>query len=153
MSSFFLDTSALVKLYVREPGSEAMIALVTSDEGHALAILSITGLELRSALRRRERAGDVSSEDAERVIERSTSDFERRYERVRVNDRLIERASSLVDRHSLRAYDALQLAGCLEWKGSGRADAAFVCSDSRLLEAAVAESLATLDPAKQKKAP
>jgi uncharacterized protein len=152
VSSYFLDTSALVKLYVREPGSEAMVELATADEGHALALLSVTSIEFRSALRRRERSGDVSAEDATHVLERFATHVENRFERISVSDPLVDRALALVDRHALRAYDAMQLAGCLQWKSSGILDdAVFVCSDKALLAAAVAEGVKTFDPTAGKK--
>lgn len=85
------------------------------------------------------------------MVERFTRHFESRYERVCVTDPLVETASALVDRHALRAYDALQPGGCLDWKRTGVTDPVFVCSDKSLLAAAIAEGLATLDPTGNKK--
>ncbi|HEY9084525.1 MAG TPA: type II toxin-antitoxin system VapC family toxin [Candidatus Tyrphobacter sp.] len=152
MAAYFVDTSALVKLYVREPGTAEMLQIVGSEETHALALASVTPLELRSAVRRRERAGDLSSEVASQILERFTAQFETRFERVPVNEPLVEQALGLVDRHGLRAYDAVQLAACLQWKSSGMAgDPIFACADGALLAAARAEGVATLNPAESAK--
>jgi predicted nucleic acid-binding protein len=50
----------------------------------------------------------------------------------------------MIDRYPLRAYDAVQLAGCLVL--SAIEDLTFVCSDLQLLEAARSEQLSVLDP-------
>jgi predicted nucleic acid-binding protein len=64
-----------------------------------------------------------------------------------LNDQLIDLATSLVNRNALRAYDAVQLAGCLMLKENAISDEpSFVCSDQRLLQAAENEGLACLDP-------
>jgi predicted nucleic acid-binding protein len=146
VASYFIDTSALAKLYVKEPGSERMLDLVRSEEAPAIAILSVTQVELRSAVRKRQRAGDLTVDETEKIVERFNQHAQNLYERVSLNDPLIEAALSLVDRHALRAYDALQLAGCLEWKRLGAVAPSFVCSDKALLLAARTEGLATLDP-------
>jgi predicted nucleic acid-binding protein len=60
---------------------------------------------------------------------------------------VIDGACSLADRHALRAYDAVQLAGCLTLKTSStRDEPTFVCSDRRLIEAAESEGLPVMDP-------
>jgi predicted nucleic acid-binding protein len=55
-----------------------------------------------------------------------------------------------LERHPLRAYDALQLASALESDtrlvGAGLAPLVFVTADTRLLAAASAEGLAIEDP-------
>lgn len=67
-----------------------------------------------------------------------------------MNDALIDVATGLVDRHALRAYDAVQLAGCIALKANAAGDEPiFVCSDRRLVEAAEAEGLSSLDPTVQ----
>jgi predicted nucleic acid-binding protein len=66
---FYLDTSALVKLYVREPGTEQMLRLADPAGGHTLALLGLTRVEFRSAVRQRERAGDLAHDIAARLID------------------------------------------------------------------------------------
>ena len=50
-------------------------------------------------------------------------------------------------RHPLRAYDAIQLAGCLALGSRMTERPSFVCSDHRLLRAAEGEGFTALDPA------
>ena len=58
----------------------------------------------------------------------------------------MEEAARLIDRHPLRAYDALQLAGCLVVRDGMAGPVTFVCADVRLCEAAGHEGLAALNP-------
>lgn len=62
----------------------------------------------------------------------------------------MQQACDLLERHPLRAYDAVQLASALESNQLFLTDAAitltFVSADQRLLTAAIAEGLAVEDP-------
>ena len=73
--------------------------------------------------------------------------MESRFLRQAVNDTVIDTALEMIDRYALRAYDAVQLAGCLVIRGAAAEAFTFVCSDHRLLEAARSEQLRVLDPA------
>lgn len=146
MAGLFLDTSALVKLYVQEPGTDRLLHLA-SDRNNRLAILSIAAVEFRSAIRRREREGDIDPADVSAILESLQSHLETRFIRQPINDGVIDEAMAMVDRHALRAYDALQLAGCLALNALERNAYGFVCADRKLLDAAEAEQLRIIDPA------
>jgi predicted nucleic acid-binding protein len=146
LALFFLDTSALVKLYVREAGTDQVLDLA-DDTAHDIALLSITAVELRSAVRRRQRENDISDEDAEQINEAFAADLKTRFLRQPITEGLVQVALGIVDRHALRAYDALQLAGCLSLRtGSAEVQPIFVCADRVLEAAARAEGLSTLVP-------
>lgn len=61
MAVFFLDTSALVKRYVAEVGSQTITELI-SAAGVNIFIADITRAEFASALNRRLREGSISPE-------------------------------------------------------------------------------------------
>lgn len=147
MALHYLETSALAKLYIDEPGTDLMLGLADPAAGHQLAILALAEVELRSAVRRRERSGDLAAAEANFLLESFALDLRDVFQRRPVNDAALEMAATLIDRHPLRAYDALQLAGCLMLRMSSTAAPVFVCSDLRLLQAAQAEGLDILDPA------
>ena len=146
MALLYLDTSALVKLYLDEPGSERVEELASEDSDHDLAICSITQVEFHAAIRRRRREGGLDDEEVELAIElfngRLRDDFLRRP----VDDRTLDLASSLTARHPLRGYDAVQLAACLDLARAERDPPTFVCADRTLLTAAEAEGLPVIDP-------
>jgi hypothetical protein len=64
-----------------------------------------------------------------------------------VTEAVLEEATGLLDRHPLRAYDAIQLAGCLALRERVSEPPSFVCSDHQLLLAAEREGLDVLNPA------
>ncbi len=147
MGVYYLDTSALVKLYVREPGTDRMIQLATRSSGHTLAVLGLARVEFRAAVRRRERVGDLLLETAEKMIAEMDKHLQNLYLLQPVTEAVIEEAAALLDRHALRAYDALQLAGCLALRAGLTERPSFVCADRELLAAAEQEGLWVLDPA------
>lgn len=147
MALYFLDTSALVKLYVQEPGTDRLLPLVSDQPGNRLAVLAISVAEFRSAIRRRERAGDIDAGVAAALLQALQSHMESRFIRQMVNDPVIDTAKEMIDRYALRAYDAVQLAGCLVLCAIAAEAFTFVCSDHRLVEADRSEQLRVLDPA------
>ncbi len=147
MSVYYLDTSALVKLYVREPGTEQMLRLADPAGGHALALLGLTRVEFRSAVRQRERAGDVAHDIADNLIDSMDEHLANFFLVQPLTDLVIEEAAALLDRHALKAYDAVQLAGCIMLRARLGRHATFVCSDRQLVRAAEDEGMTVLDPA------
>jgi hypothetical protein len=143
-----LDASALAKLYISEAGTEFMIEQAHPDSGHRLTILSLSRVELRSAIRRRTREADLSDEQAQQLLD----DFGRHLADIflvqPVNETVIEHASTIVDRYALRAYDAVQLAGALVTGASldDMAKLRFICADAALLMAAKSEGLVAINP-------
>lgn len=144
---YFLDTSALVKLYVQEPGTDRLLPLVATQPQNRFAILAIAAVEFRSAIRRRHRAGDIDADDVTSIVKSLQTHLETVFIRQAVNDAVIDTALEMIDRYALRAYDAMQLAGCLVLSSIGAEIYTFVCSDQRLLEAAQGERLSIFDPA------
>ena len=64
MSFFFLEATAFAKLFVREPGTDALIQLLESVEDNSKLISAATPLEVYAAIRRRERLGQITPEAA-----------------------------------------------------------------------------------------
>ena len=146
MAFYYLDTSALVKLYVREPGTERLLQLVATAQ-HKFAILALTPVEFHSAIRRRERSGDIGRAAADDLLRRFARHLESRFLRQSVSEPVLETALSLIDRYPLRAYDAIQLAGCLILRASaGVEQPVFTSADEEQLRAAAAEGLVSLNP-------
>ena len=146
MASVYLDTSALIKLYVEEEGTERVVAITDDFDGVQVIILDVTPLEARSAVRRRQREGDISGADADRILDRIEDDTSSSFLVQPSTSAVIEGAARLIDRHPLRAYDALQLAGCLVIRDIVPGPLTFVCADVRLCGAAELEGLTVLNP-------
>ena len=149
MALLYLDTSALVKIYVEERGSERVKELALSDVGNRLAICSVAQVEFHSAIgrKRNDKKDDLDDGAAKQVAALFDSHLRTKFLRLPVDDWTLNLASDLAFRHPLRAYDAVQLAACLVLlRLSARDDLTFVSADRRLLTAARAEGLAVLNP-------
>lgn len=147
MALFYLDTSALAKLYVDEPGTERMLRLADPAHKNRFAVLGLARVEFRSAVRRRERMGEISADLARSLPGQLQYHLESLYLLQPVTEAVLEEACALIDRHTLRAYDAIQLAGCLILRAGGqREPPTFVCADRELLRAAEHEGLTVFDP-------
>ena len=119
----YLDSSAIVKLVVREPGSSALVDVVSSDPDVVSSAIAYT--EVMRAVRR---AGGPSRR-AEQVL--------RSIALVPVDQAILGEASTLAPT-SLRTLDAVHLASAL----SLRPDVdGFVSYDDRLSRAATAAGL------------
>ena len=145
-ASAYLDTSALLKLYIEEDGTDRVTHVVEDAEDGQVVILDLAPVEARSAIRRRQREGDIDGADADRVLRRIEDDASSLFLVQPSTSAVMEEAARLIDRHPLRAYDALQLAGCLVVRQGMPGSVTFVCADGRLCEAAANEGLTTLNP-------
>ncbi|MDA0206851.1 MAG: type II toxin-antitoxin system VapC family toxin [Acidobacteria bacterium] len=146
MAVYYLDTSALVKLYVQELGTEVVLSLTSDLENDRLAILDLARVELRSAVRRRERASDIDSAQAFQMLGQFDEHLSELYLTQPCNSSVVEEAVRLLDHQSLCAYDALQLAGAIVLQSGGLSEMTFVCADKDLVQAARAEGLTVIDP-------
>ena len=151
MPSFYLDTSAIVKIYAREPGTEWMTTLVEPALGHALYTVRMTGPEAIAALSRKARTGEISASDADRAGQVFRQDWQgRRYLVVAVTAALAEQAMDLAERYGLRGYDAVHIAAALAVVARQRRVNApiltFISADVSQRQAANAESLPVDDP-------
>jgi predicted nucleic acid-binding protein len=147
LALYYLETSALVKLYVYESGTERLLGLTASEAGHRFAILTLAQVEFRAAIRRRQRAGEISVFEADELIESFGRHAEGRFLIQPFSDSVLDVALALVDGYALKGYDAVQLAGYLVLRSvSGVEEPVFVCADKALLAAARNEGCSTLDP-------
>ena len=147
MAIYYLETSALVKLYVREAGTQHMLRLASSLNGNRFAVVVLSQVELRSAIRRRERAGDLDAKQVAIMLDRFQFHMKNRFLLQTVTDTVLDTAARIIDSYLLRAYDAVQLAACLVLKKTTAGHSlTFVCADHQLLQAAQSERVAVLDP-------
>jgi predicted nucleic acid-binding protein len=147
LALYYLDTSALVKLYVREHGTERMLQLTSRTASNQLAVLALAQVEIRSALRRRERVGEISRAVVDQLLASFQRHVESKFLRQAITDAILDEACDLIDRRGLTAFDAIQLAGYFALKTtSGKNIPTFVSADRDLLHAAEAEAVPVMDP-------
>jgi len=136
----YVDTSALVKVYVEEDGTLAVLARV--DHAEAVATALVTYAEARAALARHRREGGITGADLRRAVRELDRDW-RAYNVVDLSDALVHSAGALAERHALRGYDAVHLAAALELRAVG-GSVEFCAFDGRLNRAARRERLVVI---------
>ena len=130
--TLYLDTSALLKLYVSEPAADVVRRGV--EEASRVATSTVSYVEARAALARGLWEGVLSSAAHQQAVTDLDRDWER-YDRVIVDDALARLAGALAERCALRGFDAVQLASALHLHNE-RGDLRFLAFDTRLVEAA-----------------
>ena len=150
MTTYYLDTSALIKHYVSEPGSAWLDSTVFGADDMLLLTSRLTIVEVWSALARRKREASVSAGHHADALDAFREDCLTRYVFVEFEQPVIEAAGLLLENHSLRAYDSVQLASALV-AGQTLVDAAlpqpiFLSADSALLSFAETEGLLADNP-------
>ena len=138
---YFFDSSALVKRYFAEAGSDVVRRLLASPRRRAASSLAL--VEVPAALRRKERNGDIDAAHVVAVVSRLAADMDA-FLLVDIRPPVIDRAAALVMSYTLRAYDAIQLSSALHIGVVSREPVTFVCTDAELRAAAVGQGLRVL---------
>jgi predicted nucleic acid-binding protein len=136
-----------MKLFVAELGSATMISLTEQTEDRMKIVSALGFVEVRSAIRRRERSEELTPAHAEQAL-RSLTEESRRLVEQPITARVLSEAGAVLDRRALRSLDALQLATAIVAREMETTyqSLIFVCSDERLLTAATAEGFRILNP-------
>lgn len=149
MSVAYFDTSALVKCYIAELGSDWTRTLLENQHPNVFTSL-MTAVEAACTFARRQREGLLSSDDHHRLSIVFDYDFAYRYSVLGVEPIVIDTARQMANRQPLRAYDAVHLATAWllneELLRADRSPLTFVCADERLIAIAQAEGLLADNP-------
>lgn len=142
MPVIYFDTSALVKRYHVEPGSEQVDRLFADTEATFLTA-NITLAELTSALVRKLQEGVITRPMLDRVLSVVARDLLEEFWLIDLDRVHVLHSRELILKHHLRTLDALHLAVLLTLRDLAPI---LVCSDQRLLDAAQREQLLVLNP-------
>ena len=107
----FLDSSALAKRYVAEPGTEQVLRLCEAADEIILSALCVP--ELISGLNRLKREGKLSPTRYQGLKRDFAADVEAAT-LIDVGPLVIDRAIACLERTPVRALDAIQLASAME---------------------------------------
>ena len=150
VAAYFVDSSALVKRYVRETGTAWVRRLTRRNPATVIYIAHITVVEVTCAVARRRQGKTLTSPRASSILHRFRQHLAGRYVVIEVTPALLDDAMRLGNTHALRAYDAVQLAVALEVNRShqagGSGPIALISGDRALNDAATVEGLSVDDP-------
>jgi len=137
--NLFLDTSAIIKLYHQEVGTEKFSKYLSDIKGDLFLTTSdLTKLELHSTLLKRSRMKEISNKNLVQLFRLLEKDFQN-FNIVVINQVIKDIAIQLLDsiglKYGLRTLDSLQLASSLYSNNYFKIDY-FVSSDKKLLNIA-----------------
>ncbi len=132
MNSFFLDTSAIVKIYHKEVGTPEVEKLYENVK-NKLYISHLTKLEYVSTLYKKYRLGEITLDAVDLAKDKFDKDCDDIFNEVKFASYLIEEAREIVESYGtekgIRSLDALQLAF---FNQINDGSCSFVCADKVL---------------------
>ena len=137
----FCDTSALIKLYIKEEFSAEVHAHAAM--ANTIAVSRIAWAEAMAALARRVRENSVDTEAIETVRIKLRRDWSG-FAIVEVTQAMVDQAGEYADTFALRGYDSVQLAAARQLQQAASEDLCFSCFDARLNRAAKVLGMQTL---------
>lgn len=143
MSLHFFDTSALVKRYFEEPGTETVDDLIESDAATVISSLSI--IETVSAFRRKYNRGEITEEAMNSLLSEFFDEALDDFVIIPMEESLLQFSFNLIMEDDLRTLDSLQLAAALSLD-TGEQAPVFICADSELTSTAHDKGLETINP-------
>ena len=133
----FLDSSALAKRYLREPGTDEVLGWM---DRHPVVISRLAQVEIASALARLTREESLTREAAEAAYAALVHDVPH-FDVVELSASVTHRAMALLREHPLRSLDAIQLASCIEFTQRSGLETTLITYDRRLAEIARLEGV------------
>lgn len=127
----FADTSALVKRYIDETGSDSIDDLLARAD--VLIVSSVTRIEHSSALARRLKDKSLDKKSYEIALTEFNNDF-KFIEVIPFNADVETSALNFIKKHGMKTLDAIQLSSAILSKAN-----VFVTSDKKLYEIALKE--------------
>lgn len=143
MNLLFFDTSALVKRYYQEPGTETVDSLVENDTTVAITTLGV--IETISAFRRKYNREDIQEDDVNALLASFFREALDDFVVLPMEESTQQFSFDLVLEDDLRTLDSLQLSAALSL-AAGDNDVVFVSADGDLVSTAEQRGLETINP-------
>jgi len=137
----YMDTSALLKKYFKEPGSDEVIAGWMEATG--IVTSSVAYAEVLASFYRKTREVKISAKVFSAILVSFKRDW-RSIIRVEVSDDLNETMDRIIRDHPLRGFDAIHLASALIVSDASPEQLVLACYDKRLIIAAQKLGLQTM---------
>ena len=144
MALLYFDTSALVKRYYQEAGTERVDELIDGDDDVVISSLAI--IETVSAFRRKFNRDELSRERMNGLLSRFFEEALADFVVVPMEESILAFSFDLVLEDDLRTLDSLQLAAALSLDTDSHA-VRFITADGRLQAVAERRDLRALNPA------
>jgi len=148
---YYFDSSAAVKRYAPEKGSEWVKSIIEPPKENTFYLSQVGAIEIAAALSKKVRTKELTQEDCEAALWLFLMDVRNEeYIIVPLSDQVVELAVDLTRRYPLRAYDAIHLATAIILNTAllkaELLPLIFVSADEVLCEAAQGEGLSADNP-------
>ncbi|MBI4703384.1 MAG: type II toxin-antitoxin system VapC family toxin [Deltaproteobacteria bacterium] len=140
----FVDTSALLKRYVLELGTEALQQRCFADPGIEIFVSTLTYAEAYATFGRLVREGDLTAGEHESILSSFESDWSS-FVKVEIGSAVCRCVPDLARAYSLRGADLVQLASATYLRARRALDLFVVC-DVRLANAALSLAFPLFNP-------
>lgn len=149
----YLDSSALVKVYVNEPGSERLG--VRMEQGDRIFTSELTFAEIHSTFARKRRNNEINSRKFHVLLRNFLNDWAFKFVRLEVNANTMTAIPALVKEYPLKGADAVHLSSAIWLRdaagdgsslGGGDSVIEFGAADKRLIGVAARCGLGVFDP-------
>ena len=149
MAAYFLDTSALLKRYHPEAGTQR-VDRIFQESNRQVSISRLTAVEITSASSIKVRTGSIKREDANLAVRSFRADISAAtFNVIQLSQTEFGLAEWLIDKYAfdrkLRTLDALQLAVAISLRRRNLVDR-FVAADKILCDVARREGFSILNP-------
>jgi len=139
--NLYLDSSALAKRYVEEPGSEDVLDWM--DLADTIGTGSVTRAEVAAAITRATCMNHLTVQVSVKALSKFRQEWVD-FHRIPINEELIARADFLACQHDLRGYDAVHLAAALIWQEALMLPVTLATYDQELADAGKKSGLRVL---------
>ena len=149
MAIYFLDSTALIKRYVDEIGTEWVRGIAEPAMDNRVYVAQTTLVEVASAVNCRQRDGNISGEEADHIVSNIQRHFAEQYTVLIIGADTIDHAVNSAIRHRLRTCAAIQLAAAMVLFLQCQEDnlpLTFISTDAALNDAACREGITVEDP-------
>ncbi len=148
---YYFDSSAAVKRYAPEKGSDWVKTVIARSAGNTVYLGQIGVVEIAAALSKKVRSKELANEEYEASFGLFLADVENyEYFTAPLHDEVIWRAVDLTKRHPLRGYDAVHLATAITLNTlqleANLPSLTFVSGDKLLCDAAQKEGFTVYNP-------
>src|ERR1700681_3155827 len=114
----YLDSSALIKRYVQEEGSKAVISRFEREETIYTSVLSFA--EVHAAIGRKYREKELSASEKETIVDKFLNDWLFSLSILELTAHTMSALPTLCEQHFLKASDAIHLSAAFWLKDSIR---------------------------------
>ena len=139
----YFDSSALVKRYLEEDGTDRVNEIIVSAP--FISTSKLTYPEMLSAFARKFKREDISEREFRRAANKFETDWDY-FLIIEFQNELLSLINKTIKKHYLRGADSLHLASALWLKYAAKENVTFIASDIELLKAAKLERLQIINP-------